>query len=224
MSKNQNQSTGPRTVEGKARSSMNALKSGIYSKSLVIPSEDPADLATLIDEYYERYRPFTPEQRDQVDILVRSTWALRRLAVSETQVWIYELAAAYKPSESAPLGQAFRKCDHTLTRLYRMVSSTQRSYRDALRELERLQSLHPDIDPQESVSYEPQPQPEPQSAPQPEETKPVNQPEENLAERTEETPETRGYHLRPDCHYDPIDPTLYKYCPMCAQAAGQKLR
>jgi hypothetical protein len=221
-------STGPRSAAGKARSSMNALKTGIYSKSLIIPSEDPEHLTTLIDEYYECYRPFTPAQRDQVDILVRATWSLRRLAVAESQLWIYNMEGAYSPSENAPLGQTFRKCDGTLTRLSRMVSSTHRSYRDALRELERLQSLHPDVDPQASVSYQPQPRPEPAPEPekslQPKETKPVSKPEEKLTERTEETPETRGYHLDPHCHYDPIDPTLYKYCPMCAQAAGQKLR
>ena len=72
--------TGPRTVTGKARSSMNALKSGIYSKSLVIPGEDPEHLAALTNEYFERFRPSVPEQRDQVDILIRSTWTLRRLA------------------------------------------------------------------------------------------------------------------------------------------------
>jgi sigma-B regulation protein RsbU (phosphoserine phosphatase) len=35
-----NRSTGPRSAEGKARSSRNALKSGIYSKSLIIPGEE----------------------------------------------------------------------------------------------------------------------------------------------------------------------------------------
>ena len=45
--KTPNDSTGPRSAEGKARSSMNALKSGIYSKSLTIPGEDPARLDTL---------------------------------------------------------------------------------------------------------------------------------------------------------------------------------
>ena len=81
--KTPNASTGPRSAEGKAHSSMNALKSGIYSKSLTIPGEDPAHLDALLQEYVQRFRPTVPEQRDQVDILVRSTWTLRRLAVAE---------------------------------------------------------------------------------------------------------------------------------------------
>jgi hypothetical protein len=216
-----NRSTGPRSVEGKARSSMNALKTGIYAKSLVIPREDPERLDSLTNEYFDRFRPSAPEQRDQVDILIRSTWELRRLAACETQVWIDRMEDAYVPSENAPLGQAFRHCDASLTRLFRMVSATQRSYRDALHELERLQKLQPSIDPDQpaNYAYEPplQPAPEPEPFPQPKETKPVTAPEENLTERTEETPETRGYHLDPHCHYDPIDPTLHKYCPMCAK-------
>src|SRR5450432_1864588 len=156
-----NRSTGPRSEAGKARSSMNALKTGIYSKSLIIPGEDPADLNELIDEYYQRYLPFTPEQRDQLDILIRSTWTLRRLSVAETQVWVDDLARQYRPIANAPLGQVLRNCDRTLTRVQRMITATQRNYRDALRELERLLALDPDADPQEFVTYVPKPQPEP---------------------------------------------------------------
>jgi len=127
--KKSNASTGPRSAEGKARSSMNALKSGIYSKSLTIPGENPADLDTLRDEYFQRYRPALPEQRDQVDIIVRSTWTLRRLAVAEAQVWTYSMDARFELSATSPLGHALTFCDKTLTRLHRIVNSTQRNGR-----------------------------------------------------------------------------------------------
>src|ERR1017187_3939326 len=173
-------STGPRSAEGKARSSMNALKSGIYSKSLTIPGEDPARLDTLLQEYFQRYRPALPEQRDQVDILVRSAWTLRRLAAAEAQVWTYEMDIRCQLHPTAPLGQAFHHGDRTLTRLQRMVNSTQRNFRDALHELERLQALAFDFDPHpapeispDSPTREPAPtaRPDPQSDPQPTETK-----------------------------------------------------
>ena len=156
-----NRSTGPRSAEGKARSSMNALKTGIYAKSLVIPREDPERLDTLTTEYFDRFRPSVPEQRDQVDILIRATWELRRLAACETQVWIDHMEDAYVPSENAPLGQAFRHCDASLTRLHRIVSVVQRSYRDALHELERLQKLQPSVDPDQPADYAYEPSPEP---------------------------------------------------------------
>ena len=63
--------TGPRSAEGKTCSSMNALKSGIYSQSIVIPGEDPEALSALSAEYHQRCSPAHSEQRDQVDILIR---------------------------------------------------------------------------------------------------------------------------------------------------------
>ena len=67
---NAQKSTGPRSVEGKAVSCLNALKTGIDAKSQVIPGEDPAHLETLTAEYRERWQPATPEERLLVDSLV----------------------------------------------------------------------------------------------------------------------------------------------------------
>jgi hypothetical protein len=179
-----NASTGPRSAEGKARSSMNALKSGIYSKSLTIPGENPAQLTTLTEEYFQRFRPALPEQRDLVDILVRSTWTLRRFATAEAQVWTYSMDARSELDDTSPLGHAFNYCDKTLTRLHRIVNSTQRNYRDALRELERLQSLY-DPAPAPAIQLVPPPEPptpSPQSPasdpPQPTENTPASQPDQ----------------------------------------------
>ena len=61
--RNAQKSTGPTSVTGKAASSMNALKTGIHAKSLVLPSEKLADLEQLIEEYYNRHNPATPEAR-----------------------------------------------------------------------------------------------------------------------------------------------------------------
>ena len=50
---NAQKSTGPRSAEGKARSSMNALESGIDAKSLIIRGENIDTLLTLAAEYIE---------------------------------------------------------------------------------------------------------------------------------------------------------------------------
>jgi hypothetical protein len=60
---NPQKSTGPRSAEGKAVTSMNALKSGIDAQSHIIRGEDHAQLQTLAAEYLERFRPATPEER-----------------------------------------------------------------------------------------------------------------------------------------------------------------
>jgi len=57
---NAKKSTGPRTTEGKSRSRMNALKSGIDAQAETIPTEDPAALQALAAEYLERFYPTPP--------------------------------------------------------------------------------------------------------------------------------------------------------------------
>jgi hypothetical protein len=70
---NAKKSTGPSSVEGKARSSMNALKTGIDARSQTIPSEPISQLEDLTDDYYKRFCPTTPEQRMLVDTLANSS-------------------------------------------------------------------------------------------------------------------------------------------------------
>src|ERR1035437_673823 len=126
--------TGPRTLEGKARSSMNALKSGIYAKSLIIRGEDPAQLEALTEEYYQHHQPDAPEKRCQLDLMVTGEWMLRRLTKVGAEFWEYQMARVYKLDPTAPLGHAFHEGTVTFVRLQRMLNSTQRNYLSALRE------------------------------------------------------------------------------------------
>src|SRR3954447_13077398 len=88
--RNAQKSTGPTSVIGKAASSMNALKTGIHAKSLLLPTEKLADLEQLIHEYYESHNPTTPEARGLVDDLVYGEWLKRRLRAAETQLWAHD--------------------------------------------------------------------------------------------------------------------------------------
>ena len=132
---NARKSTGPCSVEGKAASRMNALKSGIDANSQVIRGELFTDLEALKTEYYGRFHPTTPETRMLVDALIDAEWLLRRFRAVETQLWedathIFDIT----------LAQAYsKKCDE-FTRLQRRIDMTQRHYHDALRLLQRLQA------------------------------------------------------------------------------------
>jgi hypothetical protein len=57
---NAQKSTGPRTPEGKAASSFNALKHGMDAASIVIPGEDPAEYDTLASDYHRQFHPQSP--------------------------------------------------------------------------------------------------------------------------------------------------------------------
>ena len=130
---NAQKSTGPRSVEGKARASMNALKTGIDAQSQTIPGEPISQLEALTDDYYERFCPSTPEQRMLVDTLVDCEWLLRRFRRVEGQMWenpIFEITFA----------KAFRNDSDHFARLQRRIDATQRNYRNALHELQRIQA------------------------------------------------------------------------------------
>jgi hypothetical protein len=128
-------STGPRSPVGKARSSMNALKTGIDAKTQIIRGEIWDTLQELTAEYYTRFGPTTPEQRVLVDTLIDCDWLLRRFRAVETQLW-EEAIDVYHHS----LGEAFRNNCDAFSRLQRRVDSAHRQYRNTLHELERLQA------------------------------------------------------------------------------------
>jgi hypothetical protein len=139
--RNAAKSTGPRSAEGKAASRMNALKSGVYAEAEIVAGEDPAALETMTAEYIQRFHPTTPEQRHYVDTLIRDDWRLRRLARAESQLWEYTMRHTPFFDKETPLGHVVTVADETFARLQRRINDVQRSYRDALRELQRLQSL-----------------------------------------------------------------------------------
>src|SRR5258708_6697351 len=84
-------STGPTSPEGKARSSLNALKSGIDASSHIIPGEPPADPEPLTADFLLHFHPSDPNQLSLVDTLISSEWIQRRLRRIEAQLWHHQI-------------------------------------------------------------------------------------------------------------------------------------
>ncbi|SPF50441.1 conserved hypothetical protein [Candidatus Sulfopaludibacter sp. SbA4] len=133
-------STGPRTAAGKAVSRFNALKTGIDARLQIIPGEEPEALDALKAEYRERFKPANTEQSLLVDVLVRYDWQLRRLRVSEAQLWKLGIRNDWTPGQEIPFGKAFYRVPLTFRRLQRTVESASREYLRHLEELKRMQS------------------------------------------------------------------------------------
>jgi hypothetical protein len=152
---NSKKSTGPRSVAGKAASSMNALQSGIDAESNIIPGEDSAQLEALTSQYLAQFRPATAQERQCVDTLVRADWQLRRLARADAAIWKYQMDSAFRLSEVAPMGQAFCRGEKSFTRLQRRTDAAERSYYRALHELERLQAARPQPSPRPQTTEAP---------------------------------------------------------------------
>lgn len=140
--RNSQQSTGPRTAEGKSVTRFNALKTGITAKSQVIPGEDPAELEALSAGYHQQFQPSTSLECFLVDTLVHSDWQLRRLRRVEAQLWTAQMSGI---EGDAPLGEAYTRGLDAFTRLQRRIEATERSFFRALTQLQRiLQAAEPD--------------------------------------------------------------------------------
>jgi hypothetical protein len=170
---NSQKSTGPRSVEGKAASSMNALRHGARSQALVIPGEDPEAHATLAAAYRDEYRPEGPEEELLLDTIVRADWTQRRMARLEAEVFTALLADA----EDATPGAAFladAAGPNALQKIYRRQQSAQREWFRARAELRRLQeerslrAAHRQVAERSQFSAAPPaPAPQPAAAPVP---------------------------------------------------------
>ncbi len=114
------------------------LQSGLDAASQSVPGESPEEFARLQSEYFDRFAPTTPDQRFQVDCLIRNEWLLRRLFRVEAQLWEYHTMQA-GPSSGAPLGEAFSQASTIFLRLRRQISASEKAYKEAKVELERLQ-------------------------------------------------------------------------------------
>src|SRR5690242_9109115 len=90
---NARKSTGPRTLDGKAASAANSLKTGLYARSRIIAGEDSAELRALASQYFDRWQPATPEESFLVASLIDAEWLLRRYALADAKVWDYQGAA-----------------------------------------------------------------------------------------------------------------------------------
>jgi hypothetical protein len=153
--RNSQESTGPTSVTGKAVSSMNALKTGIHAKSLILPTEDRSELDRLTAEYYQHYRPASPKARVLLDEIVYCEWTLRRLRVAETQLWLYGHQAVYKPDDKFPLGQSCMKDARQFNQLQWRVDSTRRALHRNFQALEQLQAAVPNPTPDPALAPAP---------------------------------------------------------------------
>lgn len=104
-----NHGGGPRTPEGKARSSMNSLRHGFTGKTVVLPTEDPAQFEELIRDYTRDLKPVTSLETDLVHELAACRWRLQRLWSVES--WAFEVTIARRRKD---VDNEFKNCDDSM--------------------------------------------------------------------------------------------------------------
>src|SRR6185503_13143580 len=81
---NARRSAGPRTPEGKDRSSRNAVTHGLTARHALLPSEDAEEFERHLRAFTRRHRPEGPDELFLVQQMAEATWRLRRVRKLET--------------------------------------------------------------------------------------------------------------------------------------------
>ena len=138
--RNAEKSTGPRSAEGKAASSRNALKTGLYCRGIIIGKENPDQLADLEAAFTAEYAPATPTERSLVDSLIHLEWMLRRYRWLESETWYATLdRLTPEQREATWTGHAF--IDHpAISRIHRLRTAAQRSFHETVTKLRAIQA------------------------------------------------------------------------------------
>jgi hypothetical protein len=144
--RNAKKSTGPRTPQGKAESRLNALQSGLYAQSTIIPGEDPAQLEALTADYFRQYRPANALERGLLDILVDCEWKLRRFRTIEADIFAREVDRIDPDgaTEEHVVAEAYQCRKQTFAFLQRRIDSTHRILLRTLDALTRAQAARPE--------------------------------------------------------------------------------
>jgi hypothetical protein len=85
--RNAQQSTGPRSEIGKKTSSLNALRHGLTSRIVVLPTEDLAVYKTFSAEFLVDLAPETFAERQFAQTIIDTQWRLNRVRSLEDGCW-----------------------------------------------------------------------------------------------------------------------------------------
>jgi len=142
-------SHGPTTEEGRKISSRNAVKHGLYSASVVLPTESREQYEQMLDAYIQQFQPEGDVELDLVEEMVAAKWRQRRLWAIETDLFGQETLEVkaeldddkieYTPI--TPLTQAYDNLSQrpALQLLVRHEARLERAYSRAFKNLQELQ-------------------------------------------------------------------------------------
>jgi hypothetical protein len=80
-------STGPKTDAGKAKVSLNAVKTGLTGRTVLLPSDDVAAYEAAVLRFTDRWHPETEEECILVQALADNDWRLQRIPTLEFGIY-----------------------------------------------------------------------------------------------------------------------------------------
>src|SRR5579884_2353335 len=135
--KNAQASTGPRTAEGKAASSQNAMKHGGTASRVLLAFENPAEFDRVADEFVARLKPVTDLEHFLVDDMVVAHWRMTR---KQKIIRSHTDRAAYEhPSKNPMAAMADVMLSPEVAKLQRYENTFRRAYENAWAKLKEVQ-------------------------------------------------------------------------------------
>lgn len=214
---NATKSTGPKTTEGKARSSQNALKHGLTARTPVVLEESADEFRAFAEALLADLRPRGAMQQVLVERIIVISWKLRRVPAAEESVIRQQaqtargnqrgaddyLAGPLPEPSAGQIVAADVACSHSeLTHLQMYEMRLERALHACLRQLRQLKKMQRDED-EETEQNEPtddgpahhereeaimQNEPTPTAAP-------IIPPQANCADCVREMPAVRSHPL-----------------------------
>ena len=189
---NAKKSTGPRTAEGKTRSSKNALKHGLLAHDAVMAGEDPAEFDRCFQELEENIFPKNAIEFALVRQIADAEWRLRRITRIEaglltdrynstsrfTREHYPQTVLPGRGGENQLLGQSMQDHTQSLVNLARYTTLMSRNLMRALNMIGRLRAdearYRENIDPKTGAIHRPTlTDPDPYNTPDPLEPQPT---------------------------------------------------
>ena len=100
-------SRGAVTVEGKQRSSLNAVTHGLLTRTTLLQGESPEALEALFNQHVERLAPADGVEFGMVEEMTAAYWRLRRAWAIETRSFDNEVAAQNAEDQLDRMASAF---------------------------------------------------------------------------------------------------------------------
>jgi hypothetical protein len=146
-------SRGPKTAEGREKSSRNSLSHGFTSKkTMVLHCESEEEFQLMLGRYAATYQPGSPVEEGLVNEMVAARWRMQRLRLIETALLDSEMQREELPESETTddpafqLAFAFRRLvdeSHAISLASRYESRLHRIHERSHRTLRELQKSRP---------------------------------------------------------------------------------
>jgi hypothetical protein len=188
-------STGPKTEEGKAKSSRNNTKFGLFATNNCVQPQEKEDYDNFSTALWTTLAPADPVEEVTAAEFVRNAWRLRRCAMAEETLG--EIVARFQASQNKTRGTDHPAADPMIyptylpaqTAIDRARTSAQNGMRRAKADLDKMQAARKKAEqPAAAPQVEPNPVAVTTAKPEPEKPAPTIRTQSNPVPQPQDAP------------------------------------